>query len=270
MREATARRAAWVGGGMLVLTLSALLGTAAGCGETTSPKPIDLTAEWVTFDGPGAVEPDAVIPIRIQSYVTGEAARWPVRVYLSADAQIAVSDIGVVDAEAVPAMAGGRGAFTDVMVPVPAGTAAGVYYLGAILDPEAQLPDTNRSDNAAASTMVIGVGVPVSDVTEAPTPLAPPDRALFDVYPRVIELDWTDVGGAMSYDVQVDGGDLWAEPHWWDTTSGWFVWEERIVATSGWTTDFVGAQPGRWRVRGLDARGVAGPASAWQVFLSLR
>jgi hypothetical protein len=60
---------------MLVLALSAFLGAAVGCGETTSPKPIDLTAEPVTFDGPGAVDTGALIPVRVQSYVTGEAAR---------------------------------------------------------------------------------------------------------------------------------------------------------------------------------------------------
>jgi hypothetical protein len=38
------------------------------------------------------------------------------------------------------------------------------------------------------------------------------------------------------------------------------------VPGSEFRLNFIGAQPGRWRVRGLDARGVAGPASPWRTF----
>ena len=96
----------------------------------------------------------------------------------------------------------------------------------------------------------------------APKLLSPEPGAVFDHYPRQTTLVWSEVPGAASYAVEWDykGGDSWnAEAR---GSQGGILAAPKPVATF----QFVGAQPGRWRVWALDSAGQAGPKSEWREF----
>jgi WD40 repeat protein len=88
---------------------------------------------------------------------------------------------------------------------------------------------------------------------EAPTMLFPADQAVFHHFPRSMTLRWAATPGAASYTVEVQ----FARTIW--------VLAPHIRATS-YTFEFVGAQPGEWRVWSVDAAGRESPKSAWRGF----
>ena len=89
----------------------------------------------------------------------------------------------------------------------------------------------------------------------APAPLAPTDGAVFGHYPRSTTLTWGAVPGASAYVVEVeyDGG-------------GWTSYKLETLTGTSFTFNFVGMQPGRWRVWALDEDGAGGDKSPWRVF----
>ncbi len=97
-------------------------------------------------------------------------------------------------------------------------------------------------------------------VLPAPEIISPMNGATYDIYPRTMTLSWLSVGSAASYDVDVQycGSS--------DVSTCTNLLTENTSATS-YTFDFVGAQPGRWRVRALDGSGVAGTWSEWRMFI---
>ncbi|MEO0973980.1 MAG: DNA/RNA non-specific endonuclease, partial [Pseudomonadota bacterium] len=117
---------------------------------------------------------------------------------------------------------------------------------------------------ALLSTMLAAASAwywwPESDVT--PMLLAPPDQAIFSHVPRTLQFRWAAVPGATAYYVQIQGQD--------PQTRTWFDHPgQSIVSTQNTTIgfEFVGSQPGRWRVGTLAADGARGTPSAWRGFL---
>jgi hypothetical protein len=108
----------------------------------------------------------------------------------------------------------------------------------------------------------------------APTQLAPADGAVFKHYPRRTRLEWAPVGGAASYMFEVDYCAGWREgrtacpdpqPHFLpNVTPG-----AGLDATA-YEFNFVGAQPGRWRVWAIVGSGRAGFKSPWRSFAYLQ
>lgn len=129
---------------------------------------------------------------------------------------------------------------------------------------------TEASAGRAISETEKQIGVNLT----APVQLSPANDSVFDHYPRLTKLEWSSVEGAVSYTVEVDyceGGRrkkpvclspqpliLMINP----ATSG-------IVSTR-YEFNFVGAQPGRWRVWALDKEGREGFKSPWRSFVYLR
>ena len=106
----------------------------------------------------------------------------------------------------------------------------------------------------------------VRRVTEAPEPIYPPNGKVFHHYPRTTTLKWRPVPGAVSYTVEI----YYIEPCGpmrRPETCRAVLWKkvEGIRGTS-YTFRFVGAQPGKWRVWGVDASGRPGPKSRWMYF----
>lgn len=114
---------------------------------------------------------------------------------------------------------------------------------------------------------------PASDPTPAPTPtyvtllpptiLNPQNGQIFSGYPRNLTLDWEEVTGAVSYEVQLEacdqnGQNCFNHPATNDPP--------RITQATEYSFSFVGNQPGRWRVRAFDSNGVAGEWSSWWTF----
>jgi hypothetical protein len=88
-----------------------------------------------------------------------------------------------------------------------------------------------------------------------PKLLSPHDGAEFNHYPRSVTLAWEGVPGASGYklEIQFQGGH-------------WAPYPIKDLTTTTYTFDFIGAQPGRWRVWAVDAEGGEGPKSDWWVF----
>jgi len=90
----------------------------------------------------------------------------------------------------------------------------------------------------------------------APVQIAPAHGSVYHHYPRKTKLSWKPVAGAKHYTVEIEfkSGDKW---HPYKKQSG---------LKTGYTFNFVGAQPGRWRVWAVNSAGKDGLASKWREF----
>jgi eukaryotic-like serine/threonine-protein kinase len=104
---------------------------------------------------------------------------------------------------------------------------------------------------------------PTSAVLLPPYILSPTNGQKLSNYPRNLTLDWEEVPGAVSYEVQLEACDQNGQncfDHPVDSDP------PRITTATSYSFSFVGAQPGRWRVRAIDANGIAGEWSSWWTF----
>jgi eukaryotic-like serine/threonine-protein kinase len=98
----------------------------------------------------------------------------------------------------------------------------------------------------------------------APSLVVPTDRSTFSTYPRRLQVVWSPVAGAATYSLEVDfecGDDLWCPL----ANVGGSGIATGLTRTN-YTFEFVGAQPGRWRVWAVDADGKQGSQSMWRYF----
>jgi hypothetical protein len=106
-------------------------------------------------------------------------------------------------------------------------------------------------------------GYGTAPVLAVPVPLAPQDGERFSHFPRTTTVSWQPVAGADSYHVEV-------EYAWQDQSAGttWAPLLARDLEAASFTFDFVGAQPGRWRVSAVDTSGasLASPPNGWRTF----
>ncbi len=106
----------------------------------------------------------------------------------------------------------------------------------------------------------------VRGITRAPRPLYPPNWKVFNHYPRRTTLRWASVPGAVSYTVEI----YYIEPcgplRRIETCRAVLLKRVEGIRGTSYTFNFVGAQPGKWRVWGVDARGRPGPKSPWMYF----
>mgnify|MGYP005811825621 CR=1 FL=1 len=83
--------------------------------------------------------------------------------------------------------------------------------------------------------------------------------------PRTTVAEWQPVKGAISYVLEMDCYHCCGKNRWCaDQGRTWKV--ERNLSGTRHTFEWVGSQPGRWRVWSIDAEGRAGPKSAWTHF----
>jgi eukaryotic-like serine/threonine-protein kinase len=98
-----------------------------------------------------------------------------------------------------------------------------------------------------------------------PQQLSPPNRSVFNNFPRTTTLKWAPVSGAASYAVELDCFQCCAANKWctavgktWQIVTG--------ITTTQYTFDWVGAQPGRWRVWAVGPKGRNGRKTKWWRF----
>ena len=100
----------------------------------------------------------------------------------------------------------------------------------------------------------------------APQHLSPADGTVFDHFPRATILLWSAVPGAVSYVVEVDCYHCCATDQWCtDVGETWQIVPD--IHETTYTINYVGAQPGRWRVWAINANGDTSPKSDWWVFV---
>ncbi len=108
----------------------------------------------------------------------------------------------------------------------------------------------------------------------APDQIAPADEAKIDIFPRSTRLEWNSVAEAASYFVEVDicyggepAGKGCVNPQTWRVGS---VPATPDTSVYSFDFNFVGAQPGRWRVVALDSKGIEGFKSPWSIIFYTR
>ena len=104
----------------------------------------------------------------------------------------------------------------------------------------------------------------------APSLVSPANLSVFDFFPRVTPLSWSAVPGALSYELDRAYCESWREPDYVATCSVWTDYPLTSVQGTTFSFEFVGAQPGRWRVRAIYASGVQGPWSDFRYFKYLQ
>jgi hypothetical protein len=104
--------------------------------------------------------------------------------------------------------------------------------------------------------------------SRVPTPLTPADGSVFDTFPRKTIVSWTAVEGATEYRVEVDFSfsGVWASENAGHPTPP----RTFSSKTTSLSFNFVGAQPGRWRVSALDRGGTWSEPSPWWGFRYLK
>ncbi len=105
----------------------------------------------------------------------------------------------------------------------------------------------------------------------APAQLAPAENEKFVHFPRTTTLKWDKVDGAVSYEVEVDyclNSQVLAECL--SPTPLVFSFDSAKpsspITGTMYTFDFIGTQPGRWRVWAVDEIGRRGFKSPWRMF----
>lgn len=110
---------------------------------------------------------------------------------------------------------------------------------------------------------VRAVGMPAP--LPPPVQLGPANGTSFDRYPRTTTLTWRPLEGAASYTVEIDCYGCCQSGRWCtDVGKEWKV--ETGITSTRYVFDFVGAQPGRWRVWAMRANGQPGNKSDWWEF----
>ena len=102
----------------------------------------------------------------------------------------------------------------------------------------------------------------------APRLLSPPNGAVFNSYPRTTTLTWQAVPGATSYNVER----VYLLPGQNCPAGATPATQSLIVNTpmTMYIFNFVGAQPGCWRVSAVDVSGNFGAVSPWREFVYTR
>jgi hypothetical protein len=99
----------------------------------------------------------------------------------------------------------------------------------------------------------------------APIQRSPANHSTFGNYPRTTKLDWDPVPGASKYTVEIDCFGCCQANKWCtDVGKQWSV-VPNLTATE-YTFNFVGAQPGRWRVWAVGPGGETSPKTGWWEF----
>ena len=111
----------------------------------------------------------------------------------------------------------------------------------------------------AASSILDSKSTPLP----APTLMSPDEGAIFHHYPRHMTLTWTPVPSAREYVVEWD---YYSGKGWASEGARGYSWPSSTTKKTQFSFDFVGSQPGRWRVWAIDKHGNAGTKSDWRLF----
>lgn len=99
----------------------------------------------------------------------------------------------------------------------------------------------------------------------APQIISPRDNSTFSHYPRTLKLRWRPLSGAVSYNVEIDCLHCCAAKKWCTDVGREFK-KIKALKDTFYKFNFVGSQPGRWRVQGVDVNGKMGKQSPWVNF----
>jgi hypothetical protein len=122
-------------------------------------------------------------------------------------------------------------------------------------------PSTCRRYRGAITFTARGVAGPL---------LSPANLSVFSIFPRTTTLAWSAVSGATSYQVERAYCESWTMPDYPSTCSVWTTYPIETVDATSLVFDFVGAQPGRWRVRPVFSSGSNVTVGDWSSYWYFR
>ena len=137
--------------------------------------------------------------------------------------------------------------------------------------------DSYYPDNRGTHTVIVEGGelnLRSEETLPAPLLLTPDEGAVMNHYPRKTTVKWEPVIGAASYTVEIqysDGSDSdvreWLDlgEHLRNFPAARYVPPVRISNTS-FSFEWIGANPGRWRVWAIDSAGKEGIKTEWRHF----
>ena len=102
-------------------------------------------------------------------------------------------------------------------------------------------------------------------IVAAPLQIAPADSSIFNLFPRTTHYVWHTLPQATGYALEIDCFHCCVRDRWCSDV-GQPTGRPPISLDTTFTDDFVGAQPGRWRVWAVDSTGARGPRSPWRYF----
>lgn len=121
---------------------------------------------------------------------------------------------------------------------------------------------TRSSSPVFIDPNLVNPGILLNTTLSAPTQVSPACGSVFNNYPRTTTFKWKAVNGAKSYTIEIDCYGCCKSGKWCSDVGKTFKVEKGLTSTT-YTYNFVGAQPGRWRVWAVDANGKEGTKSAW-------
>lgn len=129
-------------------------------------------------------------------------------------------------------------------------------------------PAKTRMEKGGKVTLLVVASSGERAVLPAPVQGRPKDGQSFDNDSRTIAFIWKPVSGAASYTVELDCLHCCESGKWCaELGKPWKVIRDIPAARSpGYKFEFVGAQPGRWRVWAVDKNGREGERSPWRTF----
>lgn len=114
--------------------------------------------------------------------------------------------------------------------------------------------DTTVVTNTVNNTTVVTNNVP--EELAAPALVSPANGTTFNHFPRSVTLVWAPVAGADKYVLERQ----------YQSLGTWTSYPVVEVNATTFSFNFIGAQPGRWRVRAKTNSGTEGAWSAWSTF----
>jgi hypothetical protein len=163
-------------------------------------------------------------------------------------------------------MAEDRGGPITTIIVAVIGT-AGVIGAAWIASGHSSDSSTNTAAHTPLNTQPSPSQTPAPSPTPTPTPsfsnlvpqqVAPGAGEVFTTYPRNIVFRWLPLPGAQSYRLEIQ----YCDPD----GSNCIGYPDQITTQPSGFISFIGAQPGKWRVTGLDANGQPSRTSDWRIF----
>ena len=99
----------------------------------------------------------------------------------------------------------------------------------------------------------------------APQIISPKNNSMFSHYPRTLKLRWRPVSNASVYNVEIDCMHCCAAKEWC-TDVGRKYKKVNAIRDTFFKFNFVGSQPGRWRVQAVEKNCKTGKYSQWYYF----
>jgi hypothetical protein len=205
-----------------------------------------------TFEGPATAITGKKVTFSyaVQNQGTVDAGRFKVDFFLSTDNGITREDrrlAGKSFSRGLPA--GGSTGSTSLSITIPRDAVPGSYFIGAIVDPENVVSESDESNNTNSFPITL------CNTLLKPSLLSPASRATG--LSSTPALDWSDVNGASAYEVQVATDSRFTN----------IVATQTSLTLSEWTVTpaLSGSATYYWRVRAFSPCG-PGPYSANRSF----